>query len=111
MLVTEADVDHVKNDLIMGLNAFHEDRFDNLIDSGDTSIDAIPYKDTFNLLKQIALKSQLTPCNINSLSYQSSQNIEKILEDLDRRGVITITRDNCCDINVGLFKEWLIVNQ
>ena len=44
-LVTEADVEHVKNELIRDVNALGLDKFDNLINSGDTSEDAISDED------------------------------------------------------------------
>ena len=45
-LVTEADVEQIKNELIRDVNALGLDKFDNLINSGDTSADAISDEDT-----------------------------------------------------------------
>ena len=57
-LVTEADVEQVKTELIRGVNALGLDKFDNLINSGDTSIDAISDEDALKILKAIADNSK-----------------------------------------------------
>jgi tetratricopeptide (TPR) repeat protein len=110
-LVTQADVEHVKNELIKGVNALSLDKFDNLINSGDVSKDAISDEDIFNVLKSIALNSRTGPCNRGSINCTTKLSIDIILDDLVKRNVIEREREQYYQIRVGLFKEWLVVNQ
>ena len=109
-LVTEADVEQVKNDLIRGVNALSLDKFDNLINSGDTSQDAITDEDALKVLKAIAANSKTGACHRNSLVCETSLSIDTILDDLVKRDVIEREREQYYQILVGLFKEWLIAN-
>jgi AAA+ ATPase superfamily predicted ATPase len=111
MLVTEADVDHVKNELIRGVNALSLDKFDNLINSGDVSKDAISDEDVLNVLKTIALNSRTGPCNRGSITCLTNLPVDVILDDLVKRNVIERAREQYYQNKVGLFKEWLIANQ
>ncbi|WP_322820220.1 tetratricopeptide repeat protein [Chloroflexus sp.] len=111
-LVTEADVDQVKDELIKGVNALTLDKFDNLISSGDTSEDAISDDDALKVLAAIALHSKTGgPCNRNSIVCQTHTPLDTILEDLVKRDVIERVREQYYSLRVGLFKEWLIANQ
>ena len=109
-LVTEADVEQVENDLIRGVNALSLDKFDNLINSGDTSQDAIADKDALKVLKAIVINSKTGACHRNSLVRETSLPIDTILDDLVKRDVIEREREQYYKIRVGLFKEWLIAN-
>ncbi len=110
-LVTEADVEQVKDELIKGTNALGLDKFDNLLNSGDTSTDAISDRDAFKVLSSIALNCKTGPCNRNIISCELSTSIDNVLDDLQKRDVIEIERGQYYSIKVGLFKEWLIVHQ
>lgn len=110
MLVTEADVEYVKNELVRGVNALSLDKFENLINSGDTSDDAIGDEDMLNVLTTIAKNSQTGPCNRSSITCETSIPVEIILDDLVKRDVIGRERGQYYQIQVGLFKEWLIAN-
>ena len=66
-LVTDSDVEQVKEELIRDVNALGPDKFDNLINSGDTSEDAISDEDTRQVLTSIAVNSRTGPCNRNSI--------------------------------------------
>lgn len=111
-LVTEADVDQVKDELIKGVNALTLDKFDNLISSGDTSEDAISDDDALKVLAAIASHSKTGgPCNRNSIVCQTHTPLDTILEDLVKRDVIERVREQYYSLRVGLFKEWLIANQ
>jgi len=111
MLVTEADVEYVKNELVRGVNALGEDKFDNLIDSGDTSEDAICREDILNVLKEIARNSKTGACSRSSITCETNTPIDKILDDLVMRDVLERERGHFYQIRVGLFKEWLLANQ
>ncbi len=109
-LVTEADVEQVKNELIRDVNALGLDKFDNLINSGDTSADAISDEDALKVLKVIADNSSRTdPCHRDRIDCETSSPVDTILDDLEKRDVVK-RLEQSYQIQVGLFKEWLIVN-
>lgn len=109
-LVTEADVEQVKNELIQDVNALGLDKFDNLINSGDTSADAISDEDALKVLKAIADNSSRTdPCHRDRISCETSSPVDTILDDLEKRDVVK-RHEQSYQIQVGLFKEWLVVN-
>ena len=109
-LVTEADVDQVKNELIRDVNALDLDKFDNLINSGDTSADRIRDPDALEVLKTIADNSSKTDsCHRDKIDCKTNVPIDTILDDLEKRDVVK-RRDQSYQIQVGLFKEWLMVN-
>ena len=109
-LVTEADVEQVKNELIRGVNALGIDKFDNLINSGDTSKDAIRDDDALKVLKNIADNSSKTVwCHRDRIVCETCLPVDKILKDLEEREVIE-QHEQSYQIQVGLFKEWLAVN-
>ena len=109
-LVTEADVEQVKNELISGVNALDLDKFDNLINSGDTSADAISDDDALKVLKTIADNSVTGPCHRDRIDCKTSLPIDTILDDLEKRDIVE-RREQFYQIQVRLFKEWLIVNR
>ena len=110
LLVSEADIEQVKNELISGVNALGSDKFDNLINSGDISPDAISDEDALKVLKAIAdNSSQTDPCPRDRIVCETQSSIDAILDDLEKRDVVE-RRDQSYQIQVGLFKEWLIVN-
>lgn len=110
-LVTEADVEQVKNELVRGVNALGLDKFDNLINSGDNSSDAICDEDTQKVLTSIAINSQTGLCSRGSISCETSSPVDNILDDLVKRDVIERMQGQYYSIRVGLFKEWLIAHQ
>ncbi len=109
-LVTEADVEQVKNELIQGVNAFGLDKFDNLINSGDTSTDAISDDDALKVLKAIAANSRTGPCHRDKIDCETCLRVDKILDDLVKRDVVKHDQGQYYQIQVALFKEWLVVN-
>ena len=109
-LVTEADVEQVKNELISGVNALDLDKFDNLINSGDTSTDAISDDDALKVLKTIADNSRAGPCHRDRIDCETSLPIDTILDDLEKRDVVE-RREQFYQIQIRLFKEWLIANR
>ena len=108
-LVTEADVEQVKNELIRDVNALDDTKFDNLINSGDTSEDAISNEDALKVLKAIADNSRTGPCHRDRIDCETSFPVDTILADLEKRDVVK-RRDQSYQIQVGLFKEWLMAN-
>jgi hypothetical protein len=110
-LITEADVEQVKNELVRGVNALGLDKFDNLINSGDTSEDAISDEDALAVLKSIAVNSQTGPCSRNSISCETQKPVDDILDDLVNREVIEREKGRYYQIRVGLFRDWLLAHQ
>ncbi len=110
-LVTDADIEQIKQELITGANSLGKDKFDNLVSSGDTSSDAIGEDDILRVLAAIAVNSRTGPCNRQSIACETATPIDLILEDLVRRRVLERERGSYYRITVGLFKEWLIVHQ
>ena len=110
-LITEADVEQVKTELVQGVNALGLDKFDNLINSGDTSEDTISDEDALKVLKAIAVNSRTGPCNRNSISCETEKPIDVILDDLVNREVVERERGRYYRIRVGLFRDWLAIHQ
>lgn len=110
-VITDADVDQVKNDLIYGVNALSLDKFDNLISSGDTSRDAIGDEDMIKVLTAIAMNSLVGSCSRSSIVCETHTHIDSILDDLVKREVIDRERGQYYRVRVGLFKEWLVAHQ
>jgi len=110
-LITEADVEQVKIELVRGVNALGIDKFDNLINSGDTSEDAISDEDALKVLRAIAVNSRTGPCNRNSISCETEKPIDVILDDLVNREVVERERGRYYRIRVGLFRDWLTIHQ
>ena len=109
--VTNSDIEQVKDELIRGTNALTQDKFDNLLNSGDTSEDAISDEDTLKVLTSIALNCQTGPCSRHSIVCDTLTPSDEILDDLVRRDVVERERGQYYSIRVGLFKEWLIAHQ
>jgi hypothetical protein len=110
-LVTDADVEHIKNELIRGVNALSSDKFENLINPGDTSEDAITDEDVLKVLTAIAANSQTGLCQRSAITCETHFPIDTILDDLVKRDIIERERERYYRIRVGLFKEWLNVNR
>lgn len=110
-LITEADVEQVKDELIGGVNALGMDKFDNLINSGDTSPEAISDEDVLKVLSSIAENSRTGPCSRSNIACETSTPVDEILDDLARRDVIERERGQYYSIRVGLFREWLLAHR
>jgi hypothetical protein len=110
-LVTEADVEQVKEDMIRGVNALSKDKFENLYNSGDTSENAIGDEETLRVCTAVAVNSRTGPCNRQNITGQTQHPLDDILADLVRRDVLERERGNYYQIRVGLFKEWLLAHQ
>jgi len=110
ILVTQADVEQVKDELIRGVNALGIDKFENLFNSGDTSGDAISDGDSLRVLSEIAKNGRGGSCNRNFIVCETGTHLDLILEDLVKRDVIENEGGNNFRIQVGIFREWLETN-
>ena len=108
-LITEADVKHVKNELISGGNALHYS-FHHLFWSGDPSPDAISQEDVLKVLTIIANNSSRKElCPHDRINCKTDTSIDAILNDLVVRDIVK-RYDKSYQIKVGLFREWLVAN-
>jgi tetratricopeptide (TPR) repeat protein len=82
-LVTDADVEQITSELITGASSLGKDKFDNLINSGDTSPDAINDADIVAVLTAIAVNSRTGRCSRSSIACETKVPIDDILEDLE----------------------------
>ncbi len=104
----------IKNELIRGINALSIGKFDNLINSGDTSEDAIKDEDTLTVLTEIAKNGQTGSCSRNSIVCETETPIDVILDGLVKRDIIkcqSMQNMKYYQIRVELFSEWLIANR
>lgn len=110
--ITDADIDRVKDELINGHNHLTIANFDNLINAGDTGIDAIPDQDTLAVLRDIALATRLQAyCYRSAITCSATIAVETVLDDLVRREVVEKQGPSLYRIRVELFKEWLLAHQ
>jgi tetratricopeptide (TPR) repeat protein len=110
-LVTEADVEKIKFELIFGANSLEKDKFDNLINSGDSGQNAIPKEDILKVLTEIAIHCHPGPCDRDKINCETSVSVDSILEDLLRREVLERIQGRYYKIRVELFRDWLIAHQ
>ena len=66
-------------------------------------------KTPLKVLKAIADNSRIGPCHRDRVVCETSSSVDTILDDLEKRDVVE-RREQSYQIQVGLFKEWLIVN-
>ena len=111
-LVTESDVEQVKDSLIKGKDALDEAKFHSFVKSGDISEDAISEDDAKKVLTTIAKNSStdVNGCPRHDIVCDTNLEVDKILADLVRREVIKRDNREFYRIRVDLFKEWLIEN-
>ena len=106
--ITEANVNKVLKEKMMKLDI---GVFDNLINDGDTSPDAIKKDDSEAILREIAKHTNNQPyCNKSQIYCPLLNNINEVLNNLVQREVLEINRDGLYRIRVGLFKDWLNEN-
>jgi hypothetical protein len=110
-VVTRADIEQVKDELIRGVNALSLDKFENLVNSGDTSPNAIKDRDILAVLREIAVNSQTGACGRADITSDTETPVSTILEDLINRYVLECERGQYYRIRVGLFQEWLVARQ
>ncbi len=110
-VVTEADVEQVKEELIYGVNALGGDKFESLISSGDTSPDAISDDDSLAVLKAVAGNFQGGSCRRADIVCTTTAALDDVLNDLVGREVLERDPGQFYRIRVGLFREWLVAHE
>jgi hypothetical protein len=108
--VTEADVGQVARELTTGTGFLPIERFDPLITAAGESV-AEASRDTYlSLLTAIAHASRISGgARIDDIP--SLENRASLLNDLRDRDVLAIDASSRYGIQVGLFAEWLRVNE
>jgi excisionase family DNA binding protein len=109
--VSDADVERVKNNLIRGVNALEPNKFENLVNSGDTSAEAMKDADILKVLTEVAKNSSPKSfCNRTNINVDMAVPVDDILDDLVKRDVLE-RRNDTYRIRVDLFREWLVAHQ
>jgi hypothetical protein len=108
MKITEANVNKLLKDKMMKLD---KGIFDNLINDGDTSADAISREDSEAVLREVAKHTKNREwCNKNQFACTPRKPLDEILGNLVQREVVETNRDGFYRLHIGLFKEWLNEN-
>ena len=110
--ITEADIEEIADSFITGGQSLTDDKFDNLLTAGDADVEAISPQNTTNILRQIAVGSKnIGGCSRDSIELnEDKEYVDKILNDLIKREVISMPQKKYYKIQVRLFKEWLMKN-
>jgi hypothetical protein len=110
LIVTEADIEKVKDSLISGDQSLREAKFDPLFDPGENKVTTdIDPQQCLAVCAAIAKNSTAGWCPASALPSVSGDQ-GKILSDLVFRDVFERKQD-IYRIRVGLFHEWLLANK
>lgn len=108
VIVTEADIRAVEEDMLRGDRRLTRDKFDNLLLAGDTALDSnIEPEDTYKVCVAIARGTESDVWYSRKLirdSFVSS--LDGLLEDLETRDVVE-RKGDAYRLRVGLFRDWL----
>jgi hypothetical protein len=109
-VVTEADVNAVKEAMLQGSGRLAKDKFDNLISAGDGKADSgIDPEQSFALCTSIAQNADEGWCLESVVVDESDELAVSLLTDLERRDVVQ-KKGDAIRLSVGLFNDWLVVN-
>jgi hypothetical protein len=110
LVVTEADVEKVKESLVSGHDFLDKVEFDPLYAAGEGKIDTgIEPAEAFSVCAAIAKKSQRGGWCAKTALIDLPYDLEAHLLDLHDRDVLERKGDSY-RIKVGLFREWMLVN-
>lgn len=106
-IIREADINEIiQNELLSGGNRLNKEHFDNLLNSGDQSLDVFSDEDVEKVLEQIAINSKGGDCYRSRIK-APEVDVDGILNDLEKRTVVARNHD-AYSIRVELFKKYLI---
>ena len=109
-IVTEADIEKVKESMISGPQSLGAPKFDPLFDPGEKNVTTdIDPQDSLAGCSAIAKHANAGWCAASSLPRMTFDK-NKVITDLQHRDVIERKQDSY-RIRVGLFHEWLLVNR
>ena len=110
-IVTEADVLAVEGQMLSGDGRLSQDKFDNLIRAGDGFEDSgVNPDESLKVCTEIVRKSRKGWCLFDLIEGFEEDDLVELLKDLERRDVVE-RRDQAFRLRVGLFRDWLLVNQ
>ena len=112
MIVTEADIRTVEQEMLQGERRLTKDKFDNLLSAGDGKEDSgIDPEDTYAVCSAIACGSgKETWCSRHVIREFGGADLDRLLEDLETRDVVE-RKEDAYRLRVGLFKDWLLARR
>jgi len=112
MIVTEADVRAVEEEMLHGERRLTKDKFDNLLSAGDGVEDSgIDPDETYSVCAAIACGSgKETWCSRHVIREFGESDLNLLLQDLETRDVVE-RKGDAYRLRVGLFKDWLMAHQ
>lgn len=112
MIVTEADIRAVEEEMLRGERRLTKDKFDNLLSAGDGMEDSgIDPDETYTVCAAIARGSgKETWCSRHVIPEYGEADLDRLLQDLETRDVVE-RKEDAYRLRVGLFKDWLMANQ
>jgi len=110
LVVTEADIEKIKDSMVSGDQSLREAKFDPLFDPGEKKVTTdIDPQQCLAVCAAIAKNATAGWCAASALPQVAGDQI-KILNDLVFRDVLEQKQDSY-RIRVGLFHEWLLANK
>lgn len=112
MIVTEADIRAVEEEMLRGERRLTKDKFDNLLSAGDGVEDSgIDPDDTYAVCAAIACGSgKETWCSRHVIREFGDADLNRLLQDLETRDVVE-RKGDAYRLRVGLFRDWLMARQ
>lgn len=112
MIVTEADIRTVEQEMLQGERRLTTDKFDNLLSAGDGIEDSgIDPEDTYFVCSEVARGAgKETWCSRHVIRASGEADIGYLLDDLEARDVVE-RKGDAYRLRVGLFKDWLLAMQ
>ena len=112
MIVTEADIRAVEEEMLRGERRLTKDKFDNLLSAGDGVEDSgIDPDETYAVCAAIAGGSgKETWCSRHVIREFGDPDLSRLLQDLETRDVVE-RKGDAYRLRVGLFRDWLMAHQ
>ena len=109
VIVTEADIRTVEEDMLQGDRRLTKDKFDNLLCAGDGKVDSgIDPGQTYMLCKAIVQGSEQEGwCPRDLMPDFDDVSLDELLSDLETRDVVE-RKGTTYRLRVGLFRDWLV---
>ena len=109
VIVTEADIRTVEEDMLRGDRRLTKDKFDNLLCAGDGKVDSgIDPDQTYMLCKAIVRGSEQEGwCPRDLMPDFDDAALDELLSDLETRDVVE-RKGTTYRLRVGLFRDWLV---
>ena len=108
VILTEADIHAVEEDMLRGDRRLTKDKFDNLLCAGDGEVDSgIDPDHTYTVCRAIVRESGKEGwCSRELIREFDREALDELLSDLESRDVVE-RKDTAYRLHVGLFRNWL----